>query len=767
MNMSAMFRYRVVLTIFLIGLGLYSGVLSAQNISVKSFRLLETDLTANTAGTMKRDQNNEVSALIKVVTTETGFAFDGGMLGIVGAEQRTGEIWVYVPQKSRKITLSHQKLGVLRDYYYPVPVEAGRTYEMVLTTGKVTTIVQEDAGGQYVAMTVSPTNAEVYIDDVLVESSGGALSKLLKYGKHTYRISAPLYESEMGQFEITSQGRTDLQVSLRPAYGQLQITSEPSGAQVYIDGDYKPAGTTPFTTERLPKGSHTLQFKLGSYKPLTEKVVISGDGSVQTKAVALAPNFAEVSVSVPGEAEIFINEESKGTGKWSGRLNTGMYTIEARKVSHYPTKRTVEVKAGENQQIVLQSPVPRYGSININTQPIGATVSVDGRVLGESPNIFKDVLIGTHTLAVSKEGYATKTSTITVEEGKITPVDLQLENGGSVVIRSNVSNARVYIDGQFKGIAPYTYSDRAGRYQVTVKADGYNDVTRSVVIAAGQTNSETITPSPITGAALVYTYPSQTKIYIDGKYVGDAPYRFEGLPGTYTVTAVAYGYKPKTQEVTVTAGDVSSTTLSLKAKRRRLMDYYDAGDLFSLGGGWDILWTDKCSMGGYLSFKMGQESFTWLTAVVNIGGYKMGKNRGGKFLKEEGDPEIDEIDSENSLTTYTQIPLSLALRLRLGGGDWGAMYIGAQGSYNFNMGDNVDLGVVNNRNYSIGGQIGFCAKRIFDFNLFFTYDLKPAYNQEYIYGNMPDFYNTYVDHLNKRWRIGTSMVIYIQFSDER
>ena len=75
-------------------------------------------------------------------------------------------------------------------------------------------------------------------------------------------------------------------------------------------------------------------------------------------------------------------------------------------------------------------------------------------MLGESPNIFKDVLIGTHTLAVSKEGYASKTSTITVEEGKITPGDLQLENGGSVVIRSNVTNARVYIDGQFKGIAP-------------------------------------------------------------------------------------------------------------------------------------------------------------------------------------------------------------------------------------------------------------------------------------------------------------------------
>ena len=191
--------------------------LSAQSISVKSFRLLETDLTANMAGTMKRDQNNEVAALIKIVTTETGFLFEGSSLGIVATKQTPGEIWLYVPRTSRKVTIKHATLGVLRDYYYPLPIEAGRTYEMVLTTGKVTTIVQEDAGGQYVAMTVSPTNAEVYIDDVLVESSGGALSKLLKYGKHTYRISAPLYESEMGQFEITSQGRTDLQVSLRPA----------------------------------------------------------------------------------------------------------------------------------------------------------------------------------------------------------------------------------------------------------------------------------------------------------------------------------------------------------------------------------------------------------------------------------------------------------------------------------------------------------------------------------------------------------------------
>lgn len=113
--------------------------LSAQDkITVESFRLLENDLTANIEGTKRIDLNTQQpAALIKVVTSETGFHFDGGLLGIVGDNvQRVGEIWVYVPPKSKKISIHHQQYGVLRDYYYPIPIEAGRTYEMVLKMSK-------------------------------------------------------------------------------------------------------------------------------------------------------------------------------------------------------------------------------------------------------------------------------------------------------------------------------------------------------------------------------------------------------------------------------------------------------------------------------------------------------------------------------------------------------------------------------------------------------------------------------------------------------
>ena len=66
----------------------------SQNISVSNFKLLDTDLTANTAGTMEMDQNGEAAALIKVVTTQTGFTFDGGAMGIVKTKQTPGEVWV-------------------------------------------------------------------------------------------------------------------------------------------------------------------------------------------------------------------------------------------------------------------------------------------------------------------------------------------------------------------------------------------------------------------------------------------------------------------------------------------------------------------------------------------------------------------------------------------------------------------------------------------------------------------------------------------------
>ena len=65
------------LLLIAISLAFTTGV-TAQGLKVVDFKLLETDLTANTHGTSKEDQNGETAALIKIVTAERGFTFDGG-----------------------------------------------------------------------------------------------------------------------------------------------------------------------------------------------------------------------------------------------------------------------------------------------------------------------------------------------------------------------------------------------------------------------------------------------------------------------------------------------------------------------------------------------------------------------------------------------------------------------------------------------------------------------------------------------------------------
>ena len=320
--------------------------LSAQGISVTSFKPLPNDLTANLAGTQVKDQNGEVAALIKVVTTQTGFTFEGGMAGIVKTKQEVGEIWVYVPHGIQKITIKHPQLGVLRDYFFPCAIDAARTYEMVLASGEVRTVVTQDAGGSFLALTVEPKNASVYIDGELQVSDGsGDYIKALPYGEHQYRIEAGSYMTEAGVVTIGKEKQT-LNIKLQSALAALTVNS-----------------TTPGT-------------------------------------------------------KIYVNEQLRGTDRWSGSVPAGMYIIEGRLDGHRSQKVSVTLGKQEQKAATLPALEPILGSLEVSYKPIGAEVWLDGKQLGSSPDLFRNILVGSHSLLIKKDGCAEHRETITIAEGE-------------------------------------------------------------------------------------------------------------------------------------------------------------------------------------------------------------------------------------------------------------------------------------------------------------------------------------------------------------
>ena len=90
-----------------------------------SFRCLPNDITAWIDPV--RDLSDEACALIKVVG-DPDFVFSTP-LGIVSRKNEVGEIWLYVPHGTVKLTIKHPRWGVLRDYRFPAALESRLTYE--------------------------------------------------------------------------------------------------------------------------------------------------------------------------------------------------------------------------------------------------------------------------------------------------------------------------------------------------------------------------------------------------------------------------------------------------------------------------------------------------------------------------------------------------------------------------------------------------------------------------------------------------------------
>ncbi len=419
----------------------------AQSISISSFKLLETDLTANTAGTIEKDQNGETAALIKVVTTQTGFTFDGGALGIVKTKQTPGEVWVYIPKGSKKISIKHPQLGVLRDYYFPIAIEAARTYEMVLVTGEVKTIIKQDLGAQYLVMTIEPANALVHIDDKEIAPNNGVISKLFDYGKHTYTISAPLYHTEAGVFEISSN-KCEMNIKLKPNYGIVAISTTPEeGASVFLDNDIEPIGITPMNTRKLSQGEHSFKVQKNGYLSQVEKYNVIGDGSIQQLSISMKQNFGILKAAIPNGCVLYVDDEAKDVSEWNGRLGEGVHIIEARCPSHRSNPMRIEMKVGQTLSMDLPEPMPITGSLNINSEPINAKIIIDGKEYGKTPMIINNLLVGEHDVELQLGGYNKIKRTITIEEGEMTNnyLNMTREEVPSSIVKTDALNNSIEI----------------------------------------------------------------------------------------------------------------------------------------------------------------------------------------------------------------------------------------------------------------------------------------------------------------------------------
>lgn len=410
-------------------------VWAQDGLSVASFSSLPNDMTARTIAP-ERDANGDLTALIKVVTTEQGFDFDGGSLGIVKVLPQPGEIWVYVPDRARSITVRHGKLGVLRNYAYPEPVRAGSVYEMKLSHGVVEVVIKpREIVTEWLVINSTPAGADVYLNEQAVGKT--PYSAELPEGRYTWRVERNLYQTEAGVAELKSGDRVALELALKPNFGRVTVESLPEqGAKVLLNG-IDIGKQTPCSFDELPVGTYTFTLSHEWYETKTETVEVKAGDKLEVRS-ELQPNFGELRLVEQSGVKYMVN--SREVSESLLRLAPGVYSVEARKENHKPSRAQVVIERGQRKTPELE-PQAMLGRLRVQSQPFGATISLDGKEEGETPYTYREVLVGQHEVVISKDGYADEIHRVEVKEGETTDLTVELKPVGGESVSGSSPDA--------------------------------------------------------------------------------------------------------------------------------------------------------------------------------------------------------------------------------------------------------------------------------------------------------------------------------------
>ncbi|KEF33798.1 S-layer protein [Deinococcus sp. RL] len=155
--------------------------------------------------------------------------------------------------------------------------------------------------------------------------------------------------------------------------------------------------------------------------------------------------------------------------------------------------------------VVSQNPV-QTGSLFVGTNVANATVILNGQRLGTANATFSNIRPGTYPVRVQAPGYRDYTTTITIRAGVttnlnvdfaqvVTPAPAPAPNQYTLAIRSNVTGARVFIDGREVGTIQnggLNVTVARGSREVVLIAPGY----RTFVNTYNVTSNAQITINP-------------------------------------------------------------------------------------------------------------------------------------------------------------------------------------------------------------------------------------------------------------------------------
>lgn len=205
----------------------------------------------------------------------------------------------------------------------------------------------------------------------------------------------------------------------------------------------------------------------------------------------VVPQYGNIKVtSSPSYAEVYLDGAYRGkTPITLSNVKVGKHTIKVTKKDYYNYSEMVQVKGSSTTYVFARlKPVPRTGSIHINSTPSNAKAYLAGAYRGRTPLTISNLEIGEYQIKISKDGYYDWYSTVRVKQNITAQVFAQLEPmTGSLYVTSSPRYARVFLNGIEGGTTPLTITNiEEGWHEVVIIKEYYRAYVEYLYIYAGE-----------------------------------------------------------------------------------------------------------------------------------------------------------------------------------------------------------------------------------------------------------------------------------------
>lgn len=450
---------------------------------------------------------------------------------------------------------------------------------------------------------------QVFLDDKpLGELQGGQFSldsvpegahKFLVKAEHGFGFNYNLTGAAISPSALTA-GLGGTLILVGNAAGKMQITCNRTGLTLQVDGkDLGSCSTKPVETPGVTLGRHNLEvFEAG--QSLGAKTVELGPatnlgvfllGDSGQGLVTVTSNLEEFSVN-------FDHHESTIPGKrnkWRRALAPGEHVITVHKTGFtvQPAMAKVTLEKGkEVSQAFIFTAIPVVAGVTLKAEP-GAEVLSNGKSYGtirsDGTLELANLPLGPFPLVLRKKGFTDYRGTIVVEAGQnVKQLSMQKERG-HVALTAIPANAQIVITRSGASGQPFTSPATAdlaeGSYTVEVMADGYQQITETVHVTAGETLSREFRLQPQQAPA-----PTKAKGPSSPGWPG-----WQQAEGYMTKTGG--GFSP------LATGPPSQVSFAATRDRKKVLGISRGGTIT-----WMFVSSDGLSS---LVFHLGDKSLTW------------------------------------------------------------------------------------------------------------------------------------------------------------